>query len=320
MLDTGCWIEELGSVIGTDLKLNEPLSTRTSFRIGGPVDVFVEIGHVWQLKKLISFCRTRSIPLMFIGRGTNLLVSDEGIRGVIAKLCGDFAEIKFSPLEDDGQGRTESRLTAGAAVALSRLSILTTRKGLTGLEFAFGIPGSLGGALVMNAGAGSQSIGDIVDAAEVLVARESMPVSEVVIQKDELRFEYRWSNLSEFACVTKAYLRMKQSLPEKTMGRMKQILQKKKAEQPLSAASAGCVFKNPPGASAGKLIDECGLKGTQIGGAQVSTQHANFIINTGGATAIDVMSLIDKIKSIVRQRTNIELELELRILGHDSPL
>jgi len=313
MLDDGHWTEELRSAIGADLRVNEPLSAHTSFKIGGPADVFVEIEHTQQLIKLVRFCRTCSIPLVFIGRGTNLLVKDEGVRGVTATLSGDFSRIEFSPMEGDGQG--VAHLTAGAAVSLTRLSGLTARRGLSGLEFAFGIPGSLGGALAMNAGSGPQSIGKIVDSAEVLAEEDSATVSERIINRDELKFGYRWSNLSEFICITKAHLCMKLSSTDKTMGNMKQLFRKKKAGQPLSAASAGCVFKNPPGMSAGKMIDECGLKGTQIGGAQVSTKHANFIVNSGGATAADVMSLIDRIKSTVRQRTGVDLELELKTLG-----
>lgn len=291
--------------------MSEPLSVHTSFRIGGPADVFAEIGNMEQLKKLISFCASHSISLLIIGRGTNLLVSDKGYNGVAARLCGDFAQVGFSSL---GEGQPENCLTAGAAVTLSRLSRLTAQRGLTGLEFAFGIPGSLGGALVMNAGAGSDSIGEIVYAVEV-IAQGGRDPQVRVLHRDELEFGYRRSNLSQYACVTKAYLRMKSSSPEETIGRMKRILRKKKAEQPLSAASAGCVFKNPPGTSAGKLIDQCGLKGEQIGGAQVSTQHANFIVNVGGATANDVLSLIDRVRATVRKCTGIDLELELRMVG-----
>jgi len=314
MLD---WIEELSNIIDARMKLHEPLSAHTSFRIGGAADVFAEIGDMEQLKKLISFCGSAEaspIPLLIIGRGTNLLVSDQGIRGVVAQLCGDFAQVKFPPLKKGGKGEFENCLTAGAAVTLSRLSRSTAERGLAGLEFAFGIPGSLGGALVMNAGAESHSIGEIIDAVEA-IAQDG---SEVVVNRDELRFGYRWSNLSKYACVTKAHLRMRSSSPEETIERMNQIFRKKKAEQPLSAASAGCVFKNPPGVSAGKLIDECGLKGAQIGGAQVSTQHANFIINTGGATATDVLNLIDRVRSTVRKRTGIDLELELKVVGYND--
>jgi UDP-N-acetylmuramate dehydrogenase len=331
MLD---WIEELGSVINARMKLHEPLAAHTSFKIGGPADVFAEIGNIEQLKKLVSFCRSAKaspIPLLIIGRGTNLLVSNKGVRGVVAQLCGDFAQVeKAGKPEGRKAGRPENWLsdcqaswlsgcpvvsvTAGAAVILSRLSRWTAEKGLAGLEFAFGIPGSLGGALVMNAGAESHSIGEIVDAVEA-IAQDG---SEVVVHRDELKFAYRWSNLSEYICVTKAYLRMRSSSPEETIERMKQIFQKKKAKQPLSAASAGCVFKNPAGISAGKLIDECGLKGAEIGGAQVSTQHANFIVNTGGATATDVLSLIDRVRSTVRERTGIDLELELKVVEYNG--
>jgi UDP-N-acetylmuramate dehydrogenase len=283
-----------------------------------------------QLKKLVSFCRSAealTIPLLIIGRGTNLLVSDKGYNGVVAQLCGDFAQVKFPhfekgdtrefpSLEKGGQGEFENCLIAGAAVALSQLSRSTAEKGLAGLEFAFGIPGSLGGALVMNAGAGSHSIGEIVDAVEA-IAQDG---TEVAVHKNELRSGYRWSNLSEHICVTRAHLCMRSGSSEEITERMNQIFRKKKAEQPLSAASAGCVFKNPPGIPAGKLIDECGLKGARIGGAQVSTQHANFIVNTGGATATDVLNLIDRVRSTVRERTGIDLELELEIIGQDSLL
>lgn len=314
MLDTEYWIEKLSSAIDVRLKLREPLAAHTSFRIGGPADVFAEIGDIEQLKELISFCKSYSIPLLIIGRGTNLLVSDEGISGVVVKLCGDFAMMRLTPLKNGSQSRFENCLVAGAAVTLSRLSRLTALKGLAGLEYAFGIPGSLGGALIMNASAGSNSIDAVVDAVEV-VAQDGSDALVRVLGRNELEFAYRWSNLSQYICVTKAYLRMRSSSPEETMGRMKQILRDKKATQPLSAASAGCVFKNPPGISAGKLIDQCGLKGERIGGAQVSTQHANFIINVGGATAADVLNLMDRIRSTVGKHTGIDLEPELKMVG-----
>ena len=305
------WQNELGNKINVELRLYEPLSSHTYFRIGGQAEVFVRIGDIEQLKKLVSFCRSGSsspIPLFIIGRGTNLLVSDEGYNGVVAQLCGNFAQVEFSALKKE---ESENCLIAGAAVALPRLSKLTAQKGLSGLEFAFGIPGSLGGALIMNAGAGSHSIGEIVDSVEV-VAQDG---SELVVPRDELDFGYRQSNLGQYICVTKAHFRMKLSSPEETMERMKEAYRKKKAGQPLSAASAGCVFKNPPGMSAGKMIDQCGLKGMRIGDAQVSTQHANFIVNTGKATATDVLDLIDKIRATVKEYTGIHLELELKMLG-----
>jgi len=296
------WQEELRGEINISLKLREPLSVHTSFRIGGPADVFAEVGNMEQLKKLVSLCKSRSIPLLIIGRGTNLLVRDKGYHGIVAKLCDDFTLASFD--------RSSGLITAGAAVPLPRLSRLACKEGLSGLEFAFGIPGSLGGALVTNAGAGSGSICELVDAVEVI----TQDGDEAVITRDELKFGYRWSNLSEHVCVTKAYLRMKPCQPEEAIDRMNQIFQKKRTEQPLSEASAGCVFKNPPGVSAGRLIDQCGLKGERIGDALVSTRHANFIINVGKATARDVLNLIDRVRSVVRERTGIALELELRIV------
>lgn len=296
------WQEELLNGIDIELKLNEPMSKHTSFRIGGPADVFAETKNMEQLKSLASFCRSHSIPLLIIGRGTNLLVKDEGYRGVVTKLSGDFNHIKF-----DGPS---CGIEAGTGVALSRLSRLSAKNGLSGLEFAFGIPGSLGGALVMNAGTKAQAIGEIVSAVEAI----DHSGNEITLTKKELEFGYRWSNLGKFLCLTKAYLQMRACPPQKAIELMNRIYRKKKTEQPLLSASAGCVFKNPPDVSAGKLIDECGLKGEQVGGAQVSTQHANFIINTGNATAKDVLNLIDKVRSIVKKRTGISLELELKVV------
>ncbi len=317
MPNTEHWIEELSNTIDVRLKLREPLAAHTSFRIGGPADVFAEIGNIEQLRELTSFCKSYSVPLFIIGRGTNLLVSDRGIRGVVIKLCGDFTQMRFSPLKRGSQGRFENCIIAGAAVTLSRVSRLTALRGLAGLEYAFGIPGSLGGALIMNAGAESDSIDEVVEAVEVLAQNGSNPQTRL-LNKNELEFAYRWSSLNQYICVMKAYLCMRPSSPEETIERMKQILRKKKTAQPLSAASAGCVFKNPPGISAGRLIDQCGLKGTQIGGAQVSTQHANFIINVGGATAADVLNLMDRITSTVRKNTGIDLEPELKMVGEDG--
>lgn len=296
------WQEELSKESKAKLRLNEPLSVHTSFRIGGPADVFAEIMNLSQLKAIISFCRKRSIPLMIIGRGTNLLVNDEGYRGVVAHLRGDFTHIEFN--------ESLHQICAGSAFRLSRLSKLSAEKGLSGLEFAFGIPGSLGGALLMNAGASCHSISEVVDKVEAI----DQDGNEVLLTHDELEFGYRQSNLDRYFCITKACLQMKPLSADDVIEQTDRNFREKRLTQPLWAASAGCVFKNPPGLSAGKLIDECGLKGESVGGAQVSIQHANFIINSGNATASDVLRLIDKVRSVVKDHTGIELELELKVV------
>ena len=309
------WIEELDSLIDAELKLNEPMALHTSFKIGGPADVFVQIENMNALKALISFCQSHEIPLLFVGRGTNLLFSDRGRKGVVAKLAGDFTEISFLPVT--GASRDTVSIVVGAGVTLSRLARITAQEGLAGLEFAFGIPGSVGGALLMNAGADSSSMSQLVDSVGVIEKTEGS-IHLSLKKKDELEFGYRSSSLGDFVCITRALLSMPQEDPEQVGNRMRKLLRRKKASQPISEASAGCVFKNPPGLSAGKLIDECGLKGERIGGAQVSTLHANFIINTGTARAVDIINLMQKIRSVVRDRMDIELETELKIVEYDD--
>ncbi|MBD3182620.1 UDP-N-acetylmuramate dehydrogenase [Candidatus Poribacteria bacterium] len=303
------WISRLKSETDAELKLNEPMSVHTSFRIGGPAEVFAKLSNQLQLNTVIDFCNSNSIPLLFIGRGTNMLFSDQGRRGVVAKLSGQFSGIKFY---DERQS-----LTAGAGVPLPKLARYTAKKSLAGLEFAFGIPGSLGGALIMNAGANSGSVADVIESVEVVDMTENK--SEVIsISRNKIDFAYRWSSLEKFICITKAFIRMKSDEPEQIFKRMKTYLQKRKSTQPISAASAGCVFRNPPGMSAGKLIDECGLKGEKIGGAQVSELHANFIINANNSTARDVVNLIDKVRTVVERKTGVELELEIGVFHCDN--
>ena len=297
------WQDEL-QAITNKVKYNEPLSKHTSFSIGGPTLALVEANSINELKSLLSFRERFNLPIMVIGRGTNLLVSDEGYNGIIVVLStrGDFSQIHtdFSQIHFYG-----TQVTAGAGITLTRLTKQLAKNSLSGLEFAYGIPGTLGGALIMNAGAHGHFMNEIVTEIQVMTHKGEV----LTISNEQAGFDYRKSNLKQYFCILSATLQLNMDSNEKIEAEMKNLYNERKSKQPLYLPSAGCIFKNPPGVSAGKLIDECGLKGTKIGGAEVSQKHANFIVNTSKATAADVLALIDKSK------TSIELGLEIQKIG-----
>jgi len=302
------WQDELQSIT-SKVKYNEPLSSHTSFSIGGPALALVEANSIDELKSLLSFRERFNFPVMVIGRGTNILVSDAGYNGIIVVLStrpplekggrGDFSQIQFYG----------TQVTAGAGITLTRLAKRLAESSLSGLEFAYGIPGTLGGALIMNAGAHGHSMSEIVTEIQVMTHKGEV----LTISNEQAGFDYRKSNLKQYFCVIEAALQLKMESQEKIESEMKKLYNERKSKQPLSLPSAGCIFKNPPGASAGKLIDECGLKGTKIGCAEVSQKHANFIVNTLSATAADVLALIELVRKQVKSKTGIDLELEIQL-------
>jgi UDP-N-acetylmuramate dehydrogenase len=300
------WQDEL-QAITSKVKYNEPLSKHTSFSIGGPALALVEANSIDELKSLLSFRERFNLRVMVIGRGTNLLVGDVGYNGIIVVLSPPL----LPPRVRGGDG---IQVTAGAGITLTRLAKQLAKSSLGGLEFAYGIPGTLGGALIMNAGAHGHSISEIVTEIQVMTHEGEM----LTISNEQAGFDYRKSSLKQYFCIIEATLQLKMESKEKIEAEMKKLYNERKSKQPLSLPSAGCIFKNPPGASAGKLIDECGLKGTKIGGAEVSQKHANFIVNTSGATAADVLTLIDLVRKQVKSKTGIELELEIQIVGAPS--
>lgn len=268
-------------------RFDEPLSRHTTFRVGGPADVLVEPRDEEDLAGVLRAAAGEGVPLRILGGGANLLVRDEGVRGAVVRL---------SSLDR----RRGSRVQAGRS--LSRLIRETLREGLGGLETLAGIPGTLGGAVRMNAGGRHGTVGDAVRAVEILT-----PAGEPRrLSRQDVGFRYRGTALDGNVVVA-ADLDLRPD-PE-APARFASILEEKKRTQPLDRPSAGCIFKNPPGQAAGKLIEECGLKGARAGGARVSPRHANFIVNEGEATASDILRLID----LIRDRVPVPLELEVQV-------
>jgi UDP-N-acetylmuramate dehydrogenase len=298
--ESATWRQELGAVPDLRVKWDEPLSKYTSFKIGGPADAVVWADTREQLRAVAGVLRRRGVPLLTMGRGSNLLVSDAGFRGVVLKLGTDFEQIAFEG----------TRARAGAAVPMSVFAKECAKQGLSGVEFIFGIPGSLGGGVRMNAGAHGSCFADVVVEVEALdwegVYRR--------LDRSELRFVYRDSVLGEYVAATEVLFDLKRDDPDAVEERTKAFYYQRRESQPLSLPSAGCVFRNPDVGSAGRLIDELGLKGFAIGGARVSEKHGNFIVGSEGATAADVRALIGEIRRRVKERTGTDLELEIKII------
>ena len=278
--------------------LNEPMSAHTTFKIGGAADIMITVQSVEELKTAVSACKDENVPYMILGNGSNLLVSDDGIEGAVIVLDGDFKEITV-----DGD-----TITAGAGAKLSKLCTVALDEELSGLEFAYGIPGSVGGAVYMNAGAYGGEMKDVLLSATALTADGE--VHEVPAA--ELQLGYRTSVFKtngEIILFSKYQLHKgdKSAIKE----HMDDVMNRRKTKQPLEYPSAGSVFKRPEGAFAGTLIERCGLKGRTVGGAQVSEKHAGFIINIGGATCDDVMNLVKLVQETVKAETGYFLEREI---------
>lgn len=295
--------EEISKVISRPVKISEPMFRHTSLKIGGPADLFIEPESSRELAMVIASLKTENIPYFILGNGTNLLVSDGGYRGAIIHLCGEFKQIKY-------YGTT---VTAGAAVKLATLARDACQRGLGGLQFAAGIPATIGGALKMNAGAHGHCIGDLVSLAQIL--SEQLEIH--TLRPEEMGLTYRKSSLPPHAVVCKVELSLIPSdshnlLAECQKNLMFRSRQPRQPRQP----NAGSVFKNPSQDAAGRLIEAVGLKGYKVGGAMFSDVHANFIVNCGNATAADVLSLVEKAKDAVYAQFKIELELEILLLGY----
>jgi UDP-N-acetylmuramate dehydrogenase len=281
------------------VETNYPLAKDTWYGLGGPADYFIRPETVEQLKKATKRCNENNIPIYVLGFGSNLLISDDGLRAAVIKLDAE----KFAQTQFDGE-----QLTAGAGAKLSELVLTCVKKGLSGIEALTGIPGSIGGAVRMNAGG---NFGDIGAAIETVTLMDSNG-NIFEKSKPELMFDYRSTNISA-QFILNATLKLTSTDPEQIMRTVKEIWIYKKNSQPLNTRNCGCVFKNPRGVSAGALIDRAGLKGLRIGGAVVSEKHANFIIAEGECKSRDVVRLIDAIKERVKEQFGIELELEIEI-------
>ncbi len=283
---------------------NVPMAEYTSLKIGGPADVMAFPQDEGDLKDLIAFAESKGFPFFILGAGTNLLVRDGGIRGIIINMCEGFKEALW---QDDGKA------VAGAGMKLSDLLTQCKDKGLSGLEFAAGIPGTIGGAVTMNAGAYGGEMKDVVEGVEV-IGRKGQ---KTFIPANEIGFAYRRTELPKGAIVIRAHMGFKKAEPEEIKEKIKGFRERRKTAGSVTFPNAGSIFKNPEGNFAGKLIEEAGLKGERAGEAEVSEAHANYIVNKGRARAKDVLSLMALIRDRVYSRTGVVLEPEIKVVGED---
>ncbi len=286
---------------GIQAKLDEPMKNHTSFRIGGNADVFVTARTEDEIIKIVSLLKNNNITLTIIGNGSNLLVSDSGIEGVVLCIGKDFSSVSH----------TGNQINAQAGILLSRLSAYALDLGLTGLEFASGIPGTLGGAIVMNAGAYDGEMKDVVTQTRYITSDGNIET----VKDSEHEFSYRHSRFKDDDIILSSTLTLKEGNAEEIKTKMQLLSQKRREKQPLEFASAGSTFKRPDGAFAAKLIDDAGLRGFSVGDACVSEKHAGFVINKGNASFEDVITLTDKIKETVKEKFGYDLELEVKIIG-----
>lgn len=289
------------------LRYNEPMSRLTTFRVGGPADAVLAPAGPGELVQALRLCRQHGIPVTILGNGSNVVVADAGIRGLVVAFGPPFSGID---IREEGSGWYEVRAEAGAT--LSAVAARCAAAGLEGMEFACGIPGTIGGAVFMNAGAYDGCMADIVRTTRVLDA----DFLEHAIGKAEHRFGYRESALMrDGTIILETHLLLRAGNRESIGARIAELGVRRRLSQPLELPSAGSAFKRPPGHFAGKLISDCGLRGQRIGGAQVSEKHAGFIVNTGGATAADIRNLVRLVMETVRGSTGVSLEPEIRFIG-----
>lgn len=293
-------IEKIISLAGeTNVKLNEPMAKHTTFKIGGAADIFVTPETKEALLAIIGFCKEENIPVTVVGNGSNLLVSDDGIDGVV--ICTE--NINYVNLEGD-------LITSGAGAFLAVVANTAAKAELAGLEFAAGIPGTIGGGAFMNAGAYGGELKDVIETVTALDKNGNVKT----FKNSECAFGYRTSIFAEYV-ILEVTVRLKKGKKEEILDIMKDLAQRRRDKQPLEYPSAGSTFKRPEGYFAGKLVEDAGLKGYAIGGAQVSEKHSGFVINKGGATAKDVLDLVKYIKSQVKEKFGVELQEEIKLIG-----
>ena len=298
-------LKKLKNIVpATRLLINEPLSKHTTFKIGGPADFLVLPISIEEIAAVMMIAKQGNIPVTVLGNGSNILVLDKGIKGLVLKFGSDMSYIRHEG----------TRICAGAGAMLADVSSYAAGQGLSGMEFAIGIPGSVGGAVFMNAGAYCGEMSQVVSAVTGVCADGSVKRFKL----SDIAFEYRHSAFHDNGCVIcevelNLHLQEKPSIEEK----MNEYTWKRETKQPLEMPSAGSTFKRPPGNFAGTLIEQAGLKGFTLGGAQVSMKHAGFVINAGGATAQDVLMLIKEIQRRVFEHSGVMLQPEVRIIGDE---
>lgn len=288
----------------SEIKIDENMSNHIHFKVGGPVDILLIPSNVNQVVETLKICKNENIPYFIIGNGSNLLVKDGGIRGVVIKLSNLLSiEVK------------DNTIKASSGTLLEDVSKKAVENSLTGFEFACGIPGSVGGAVFMNAGAYDGEIKNVIKEAEVLDRDGNI----MVLSKKELELGYRTSKvMKDNLLVLSATFELTKGDKEKIQERVNELTEKRESKQPLEYPSAGSTFKRPEGYFAGKLIQDAGLKGASVGGAAVSEKHSGFVINKDGATAEDVLNLIAHVQNEVKKQFGVELHTEVRIIGEDK--
>lgn len=283
------------------IRIDEPMSRHTTFRVGGPADYFLTPGEA-ELGPVVKLLQEEQIPLQIIGNGSNLLVGDKGIRGAVVEIGRQLSGVSVEG----------SCLVAQAGASLSRAAREAARAQLSGLEFASGIPGTVGGAVVMNAGAYGGEMKDVVERVDVLCGNGELKT----LNGEEMEFSYRHSVVPKLhGTVLKTVFRLKEADESLIWARMELLKNQRAQKQPLEYASAGSTFKRPEGYFAGKLIMDAGLRGFQVGGAQVSEKHCGFVINRGDATAEDILTLIRHVQKTVKEKFGVDLETEVRMIG-----
>jgi len=295
-------ISEIQKIFKGKITLNEPLSRFTTFRIGGDADYFVEPTDIDDAANIVKYAKEHSIPYYVMGNGSNILISDEGIRGIVINLETGFNYLKHE----------NGLIIAGAGVKLAKFVDFCIQNSYQGVEMLAGIPATVGGALVMNAGAYGGETADNVT--EVKVIKNDKIRS---LTKEECGFSYR-NSLLKNTVVLEASFRLMPGNKEEISQRRKELIVHRNQAQPVEIPNAGCIFKNPKDNKAAILIDTCGLKGTKFGGAMVSTKHANFIVNYDNASASDVVELVKIVKATVKDKTGIELEMEVKLVGFEE--
>lgn len=289
--------------LGSDnVKQQEPMSRHTTFRIGGPADFYLCPHSTKEVQEIVEICKEEKLPYFVLGNGSNLLVSDKGYRGVVIQLWKNFSDITVK----------DCYIQAKAGALLSKVAAEALEAGLTGMEFASGIPGTIGGAAFMNAGAYGGEMKDIIKSVKVLDTQGEVRV----LPKEELKMGYRTSIVKEKGyTVLSVELELTKGNQEEIRNTMEDLKERRTSKQPLEMPSAGSTFKRPEGYFAGKLIMDSGLRGFSVGGAQVSEKHCGFVVNKGGATAMDVLTLIREVQRRVKEQFGVELETEVRFLG-----
>lgn len=289
-----------------EIRLDEAMSKHTSYRIGGPAKAYIMVNSIASLNAVLGACNGDGLPWILVGKGSNLLVSDEGFSGAVITLAGEFRKWMFD--------EEANRVIVGAGTILSRLVQEVFHRGYSGMEFAVGTPGTVGGALRMNAGTKDDWIGSRV----VSVTTYDPAAGLRRYAGSDIEWTYRRTSFSEDEIIVECELQLEPALSGNIHDRMRSLLERRKASQPLEYPSCGSVFKNPEGYSAGALIDEVGLKGTLCGGAQISEKHANFIVNKHNASASDVRALIKIAQEKVKEHYGIELQPEVKFLGFEE--